>query len=72
MAIFGSISKGTAGVDSDIDILIKFKTTPGLFGFIDLKQYLEAILQRPVDLVTENALKKQLRDEILKDAVRVA
>lgn len=72
MSIFGSISKGTAGPDSDIDILIKFETTPGLFGFIDLKQYLEAIVDRPVDLVTENALKKQLRDSILKDAVHVA
>ncbi len=30
MSIFGSISKGTAKSDSDIDILIRFKTTPGL------------------------------------------
>lgn|SRR6056297_537604 len=72
MSIFGSISQGTEKSDSDIDILIKFKTTPGLFGFIDLKQYLEVIVGRPVDLVTENALKKQLRDGILKDAVHVA
>jgi len=72
LAIFGSVSKGTAGPDSDIDILIKFKKTPGLFGFIDLKQYLEVIVGRSIDLVTENALKKQLRDEILKEAVRVA
>lgn len=71
LAIFGSVSKGPDGPDSDIDILIKFKTTPGLFGFIDLKQYLEAIFGRSIDLVTENALKKQLRDEILKEAVRV-
>ena len=71
MSIFGSISKGTAKSDSDIDILIRFKTTPGLFGFIDLKQYLEVIVGRPVDLVTENALKKQLRDDILRDAVHV-
>ncbi|WP_035240297.1 nucleotidyltransferase family protein [Desulfobacter vibrioformis] len=72
MSIFGSMSKGTAKSDSDIDILIRFKTTPGLFGFIDLKQYLEGIVGRPVDLVTENALKKQLRDDILRDAVHVA
>ncbi len=59
LAIFGSVSKGTAGPDSDIDILIKFKTTPGLFGFIDLKKYLEGIVGHSIDLVNENALKKQ-------------
>lgn len=72
LSIFGSASRGAEGPDSDIDILIKFKTVPGLFGFLDLKQYLEAIVGRSVDLVTENALKKQLRDNILKEAVRVA
>jgi hypothetical protein len=72
LAIFGSVSRGAAGPDSDIDVLVRFKTTPGIFGFIDLKQYLESVVGRPVDLVTENALKPQLRDEILKEAVRVA
>lgn len=72
LAIFGSVLKGTQNPGSDIDILVKYKKTPGLFGFIDLKRYLEAIVGRPVDLVTENALKKQLRSEIVKGAVRVA
>ncbi len=72
LAIFGSVLKDTARPDSDIDILVKYKTPPGLFGFIDLKRYLESLVGRSVDLVTEKALKKQLRDEILKEAVRVA
>lgn len=72
LAIFGSVSRGTAAPDSDIDVLVTFKTTPGIFGFIDLKQYLESVVGRSVDLVTDNALKPQLRDQILKDAIRVA
>jgi len=72
LAIFGSVLKGTAKPDSDIDILVNYRTTPGLFEFIDLKHYLELLIGRSVDLVTEKALKKQLRDEILKEAVRVA
>lgn len=72
IAIFGSVAKGAENPDSDIDILIRFKNTPGLFGFIDLKQYLETISGRTIDLVTENALKKQMRDDILKEAVLVA
>ncbi|MFO7752361.1 MAG: nucleotidyltransferase family protein [Desulfobacteraceae bacterium] len=72
LSVFGSVIKGTAEAGSDIDILVKYRETPGLFAFIDLKRYLESIVRRPVDLVTENALKKQLRNEILKEAVRVA
>ena len=72
LSIFGSVLKGTARPDSDIDILVTYKNTPGIFGFIDLKNYLESIIGRSVDLVTENALKKQLSNEILKEAVRVA
>ena len=71
LAVFGSILKGTATPDSDVDILARYQTSPGLFGFLDLKQYLESILNRPVDLVTENALKRQLRDKIIKEAVHV-
>ena len=72
LAVFGSVLRGTAGPDSDIDILVQYQQVPGLFGFLDLKQYLESIVGRPVDLVTENALKRQLRDRIIKEAVRVA
>ena len=72
LSLFGSIIKGTAGADSDIDILVRYRKTPGLFAFMDLKRYLESIVGKPVDLVTEGALKKQLRSEILQEAVRVA
>ncbi|MBA3005651.1 MAG: nucleotidyltransferase family protein [Proteobacteria bacterium] len=72
LSIFGSVIRGTAQPDSDIDILVRYRNTPGIFDFLHLKQYLETIVGRPVDLVTEGALKKQLRDEIMHEAVRVA
>jgi predicted nucleotidyltransferase len=72
LSIFGSVSRGTAGPASDVDILVRYRETPGLFSFLELKQYLEAVIGRPVDLVTEGALKKQLRQHILQEAIRVA
>lgn len=71
LSIFGSVSRGMAGPDSDLDILVRYKKTPSFFAFLDLKQYLENITGRQVDLVTEGALKKQLRETILREAVRV-
>ena len=72
LSVFGSAGRGTATVESDIDILVDFSKTPGIFEFLRLKQYLEDLLGKPVDLVTEGALKKQLREKILREAVRVS
>ncbi len=55
LSIFGSICRGTAREDSDIDILVRYTDAPGILEFLRLKQYLEGIMGRPVDLVTENA-----------------
>lgn len=70
--IFGSVARDEAGTDSDVDILVAFEEAPGLFGFVQLKQYLEDVLSCKVDLVTKKALKPQLRDNILKDLVHAA
>jgi len=72
LSVFGSVGKGTTRDDSDVDILVRYRETPGIFGSLELKKYLEDILGRPVDLVTEGALKKQLREDILREAIRVA
>lgn len=71
LALFGSVARGEGGTESDLDILVTFSRTPGLFGFLDLKSFLEGLFRRPVDLVTEKALKSQLRERILREAVRV-
>ena len=69
LSLFGSVAREDATEQSDIDILVSFIKTPGIFGFLELKAYLEKILECSVDLVTKNALKKQLREQILEEAV---
>ena len=71
LALFGSVARDEARPDSDLDVLVTFKRTPGLFGFIELKQYLEQLMSCPVDLVTEKALKKQLKEKILREVINV-
>lgn len=71
LSIFGSVARNQANADSDLDILIDFATTPGLLRYVELKNHLEDLLGIPVDLVTRKALKPQLRDAILSEAIRV-
>jgi uncharacterized protein len=72
LAIFGSVARDEAKAGSDIDLLVEFSAPVGIFEFLDLKEYLEGIFKCRVDLATEQALKKQLRDQILKEAIRAA
>jgi len=71
LSIFGSVARNQANADSDLDVLIDFATTPGLLRYIELKTHLENLLGIPVDIVTRKALKQQLRDTILSEAIRV-
>ena len=64
IGLFGSYAKGEQTNSSDIDILVDLQEPLG-WAFFELKEYLEEQLNRPVDLVTRNALKKQLKDRIL-------
>ena len=73
LALFGSVARDEAGPESDVDILVDLGDRPiGLFGLSRLKRYLEEILDRQVDLVTRDALKRQLKDRILAEPVRAA
>jgi hypothetical protein len=72
LAIFGSVARGTDRKTSDVDILVEFTRPIGLFEFARLKLYLEKLLQRKVDLVTPDALRKEMRETILREAIRAA
>ena len=68
IGIFGSYVHKEESKKSDIDLLVEFDDPIG-WEFIDLKEFLEDILDREVDLVTVKALKPQLKDKILKEVV---
>jgi uncharacterized protein len=72
LSIFGSVARDEAGPVSDVDILVEFAKPIGLFGFVDVKDYLEQILNCRVDLVTEEGLRREMRDQILREAVPAA
>ena len=68
LKLFGSVVRGEAGPESDIDILVEFSRPIGLLAFVRLKHRLAELLGRPVDLVTPEALKSPLRDGIINEA----
>lgn len=68
IGVFGSFSRGNQRKSSDVDILVDFKKPIG-WDFVSLKEYLEGVLDREVDLVTVRALKPRLRDSVLKEVV---
>jgi uncharacterized protein len=67
--LFGSLARGDARPDSDVDLLVEFAQPVGLFHFFRVQRELEAILGRRVDLVMKDAIKRQLRTRILAEAV---
>ncbi len=72
LSLFGSVARDEASDRSDVDLLVEFSKPIGLLQFVALKRALEGVLQRRVDLATRRSLKPQLRERILKEAVRAA
>jgi predicted nucleotidyltransferase len=71
IGVFGSYSRGVLRKNSDIDILVEFSETPDFFEFIRLEEFLESLLGIRVDLVTRDALKPLIKNEILKGTVYI-
>lgn len=73
LSLFGSLARDEATDLSDVDLLVEFSRPIGLFQFIRVQHYLQDILGvDKVDLVMPDALHEELRDEILKEAIRAA
>lgn len=70
-AIFGSVARGEATKESDIDFLVEMPRPYTLFSLLNVKNDLEDALQRSVDVVEYGTVKPILRERITKDAVSI-
>ena len=69
--LFGSLARGTFTEASDVDLLVNMQPGSSLLDIIAIKQDLEDLLGRKVDVVTENSLSPYIKDDILKEAVNL-
>lgn len=67
--LFGSVARGDEHPDSDLDLLVDMEAGRSLVDHVALKQDLEDLLGREVDVVTEKSLHPRLRDKVLREAV---
>lgn len=72
LSVFGSVARGEAAEGSDVDVLVAFKQKATFDLFMDLKFYLEDMLGRGVDLVTDKAIRPQVRRAIDQEMIDVA
>ncbi len=72
LSLFGSVARNEAGLGSDVDLLVVFEGKPTFDVFMDLKFYLEDLLGGTVDLVTDKAMRPQVRQAISGELVDVA
>lgn len=66
--VFGSVARGEARDDSDIDLLIDLDPGRSLLDVGGLAMDLSLLLGRPVDVVTEAGLRKRIRSKVLQEA----
>jgi predicted nucleotidyltransferase len=71
LALFGSMARDQGGPRSDVDILVSFDGPATSERYFGVQFFLEDLLGRPVDLVTDKALRPQLRPTIEAEAIHV-
>ena len=71
LEIFGSRARGDARSDSDLDVLVTLEKPIGLFQFVELEEHLTELLGVKVDMVQRSALKPNIGEQILAEAIPV-
>ena len=72
LGLFGSFVKGRQKKRSDIDVLVVFEEGYKTFdNYMDLKFFLEGILDAKVDLVLKNTLREEIKEHVLSEAIYV-
>lgn len=69
--IFGSVARGEAGPESDIDFLIDLEPGRTLFDLGGLLYELRELLGVPVDVIPEDGLRENIRSNIVREAIRL-
>ena len=72
VSLFGSAARDEMRADSDIDILVEFDGPPSLDIYFGMKDHLESMFGRSVDLVTPGGLKPRARRHVERDLLHVA
>ncbi|MFZ2147197.1 MAG: nucleotidyltransferase family protein [Sedimentisphaerales bacterium] len=72
LSVFGSVVRDEASEGSDVDVLVVFDRKATFDLFMDLKFYLEELLGAGVDLVTDKALRPQVRRTIEQELIHVS
>ncbi len=67
--VFGSVARGEADAQSDVDLLVELERGRSLLDHAALMLDLESLLGRRVDVATERGLRPQIREHILREAV---
>jgi predicted nucleotidyltransferase len=67
--VFGSVARGQADADSDVDFVVELDKGRSLLDLGGLLMDLQALLGRPVDIVTDRGLRPRIRDRVLQEAV---
>jgi uncharacterized protein len=65
VGLFGSMARGEATAESDVDLLVEFSKRKSLLAMVAVERKISAAIGRKVDLLTEAALSPYLRDRIL-------
>ncbi|MBK8870474.1 MAG: nucleotidyltransferase family protein [Elusimicrobia bacterium] len=69
--VFGSVARGEAGPNSDVDFLIDLTVGRTLFDLVDLEDRWAQIIHRPVDVVTERGMSRHMKPRVLAEAVNL-
>ena len=67
VGVFGSVARGEATEQSDIDLLVRFSKRKSLLELVRLEREVATALGRKVDLLTESAISPYLRDKVRRE-----
>jgi predicted nucleotidyltransferase len=71
IGVFGSVIRGEQTEKSDIDVLVDFEEDASFFDLVGLGLFLEEKLNQKVDVVSKRALREEIKDSILAEAITI-